>query len=60
MKDMNKYVVSFGWLIDDNDNMVCDYSKTFDSKENAEVFQSLIWKNNTKEYNITQIEEIKA
>ena len=57
---MKKYVVSFGWAMDDNDNMVCDYSQTFDSKENAEVFQDLIWKNNTKEYDTATIEEIEA
>ena len=57
---MVKYVVSFGWLIDDNDNIVCDFSKTFNSKENAELFQSLIWRNNTREYDVARTEEIKA
>ena len=54
-----KYRVSFGWEICD-DQMVTDYTRVFDSKEDAEVFQNLIWKNNTKEYDMSQLEEIKA
>jgi hypothetical protein len=54
---MKKYIVSFGWLMDDDDNMVCDYCQTFDSKEDAELFQDLIWKNNRKKYDTTKIEE---
>lgn len=50
-----KYVVSFGWDLG-CDQIVVDYQKTFDSKENAELFQSLIWRNNTKEYDICRTE----
>jgi hypothetical protein len=54
---MSKYVVSFGWDLG-CDQIVVDYQKTFDSKENAELFQSLIWRNNTKEYDICRTELI--
>ena len=52
-----KYVVSFGWDLG-CDQIVVDCQKTFDSKENAELFQSLIWRNNIKEYDICRTELI--
>jgi hypothetical protein len=54
-----KYRVSFGWEICD-DVMHTDYTRVFDNKEDAEVFQKLIWDNNTKEYDMSQLEKIEA
>jgi len=53
-----KYRVSFGWEICD-DVMHTDYTRVFDNKEDAEVFQKLIWDNNTKEYDMSQLEKIE-
>ena len=54
-----KYVVSFGWEICD-EIMYTDFSHTFSNKDEAELFQKLIWENNTKEYDMALIEEVKA
>ena len=54
-----KYKVSFGWEIYD-DFMHTDYERTFDNREDAEEFQRLIWKNNTKEYDMSRLEIVEA
>lgn len=53
-----KYVVSFGWDLG-CDQMITDYQRTFDNKGDAELFQDLIWKNNTKEYDMSRLEPLK-
>ena len=54
-----KYRVSFGWDLG-CDQMYTDYTRVFDNKEDAEVFQHLILTNNTKEYDMSQLEKIEA
>jgi hypothetical protein len=54
-----KYKVSFGWDLG-CDQMFTDYERTFTNKDDAELFQSLIWKNNTKEYDMSRLEKISA
>ena len=53
-----KYKVSFGWDLG-CDQMFTDYSRVFDNKEDAEVFQQLILDNNTKEYDMSRLEKIE-
>ena len=53
-----KYVVSFGWDLGCG-HMHTDYQRTFDNKEDAELFQTLILENNTKEYNMSRLEPLK-
>ena len=53
-----KYVVSFGWDLG-CDQMHTDYQRTFDNKEDAELFQTLILENNTKEYDMSRLEPLK-
>lgn len=53
-----KYVVSFGWDLG-CDQIFTDYARTFDNKKDAEVFQQLIWDNNTKEYDVSRLEKVE-
>jgi hypothetical protein len=50
-----KYRVSFGWDLG-CDQIVTDFTKIFNNRDEAELFQSLIWQNNTKEYTISSID----
>jgi hypothetical protein len=52
-----KYRVSFGWDLG-CDQMITDFTKTFNNRDEAELFQSLIWQNNTKEYTISSIDPV--
>ena len=54
-----KYKVSFGWDLG-RDQMFTDFEKIFTNREEAELFQDLIWKNNTKEYDMSRLEKISA
>ena len=54
-----KYKVNFGWDMG-CDQMFTDFSMIFDNKDQAELFQSLIWENNTKEYDMSLLEEVVA
>jgi hypothetical protein len=53
-----KYKVSFGWDLG-CDQMFTDYTRTFDNRGDAEIFQQLILDNNTKEYDMSRLEKVE-